>query len=92
MSKRVNRAARVGIHAVIKPTVSHDKIAALSIETKANLAYDVLSGIATQLEDVGIDPDLVASAAWDLGHELIRRDGSPPRVFRLNSKPVQKIV
>jgi hypothetical protein len=67
----------------LKATVARDQIAALAAEQQAELAYDVLGGVADKLTESGIDPDLVATAAWDLGHQLYRLDGSPVRVVRL---------
>jgi hypothetical protein len=83
---RKKRKLEIGFHVTLKSSVPREDVAALPITDKVELAYAVLGGVADQLADFGIDPDLVAGAAWDLGHELTRIDGSPPRVFRLNPR------
>ena len=78
------RRTKIGIHLTLKPTVSRERIAALPIEDQAELAYDVLGGIADHLAECGIAPDLVAHAATDLGYKLTKLAGGPPRVFRFD--------
>jgi hypothetical protein len=72
-----------GFLLTVKATVPRDQIAALDATVQANLAYDLLGGAADKLTEYGIAPDLVATAAEDLGRTLLRLDGSPPRVYRL---------
>jgi hypothetical protein len=84
--KKLDRR-KPGFHLTLKPAVSRDRIAALSATQQADLAYDVLGGVADKLTESGIDPDLVATAAIDLGRKLERLDGSPPRVVRLSRSP-----
>jgi hypothetical protein len=72
-----------GLRLTIKATAPRNQIAALPAKDQANLAYDAFGAIADKLTDCGIDPDLVATAASDLGHKLSRLDGSPRRVVRL---------
>jgi hypothetical protein len=67
-----------------------DQVAALPIEQQAKLAHIVFGAVADRLTDCGIAPDLVATAATDLGHELLRLDGSPPRVFALDPRDLKR--
>ena len=75
---------KLGFHLTLKATAPRNQIAALPAEDQANLAYDAFGAIADRLTECGIDPDLVATAASDLGHKLSRLDGSPLRVVRLS--------
>ena len=61
-------------------------VASLSNVQKANLAYDAFGQLADWLADHGIDPDLVATAASDLAHQLTTLDGTPRRVVRLEGR------
>jgi hypothetical protein len=73
---------KLGFHLTLKAPAPRNKIAALPAEDQANLAYDAFGAIADRLMECGIDPDLAATAALDLGNKLSQLDGSPPRVVR----------
>jgi hypothetical protein len=80
----MSKQRKLGFYLTLKATVPHDQIVALSAKDQATLAYDAFGAIADRLTECGIDPDLVATAAWDLGQKLLLLDGSPLRVVRLS--------
>jgi hypothetical protein len=62
--------------------LSREELGRMPADRQAGLAYDAFGHVADQLVEAGFEPDLVATAAWDLGQELMALDGSPSRVFR----------
>jgi hypothetical protein len=75
-----------GFYLTLKATTPPNQIAALPAVDQANLAHKAFGALADKLTECGIAPDLVATAALDLGYELAKLDGSPPRVVRIDPR------
>lgn len=68
------------IFCALTTSMPRQQIAALSVEQKADLAYRALGSVADALAERGIELDLVARAALDLGSKL--DPGTPARVVQ----------
>ena len=53
---------------------------------QAEAAYDLLGHVTDRLADFGFDPSVVACAAGDLAHELIKLAGGPVQVVRTDPR------
>jgi hypothetical protein len=62
--------------------LSREELGRMPADRQAGLAYDAFGHVADRLVEMGFAPDLVATAASDLGCELVALDGSPSCVFR----------
>jgi hypothetical protein len=68
---------------------SQKEIAGLPDTDQANLIYELLGYVTDRLPELGFDPSMVAQATYDLGHELLKRDGAPCRVIRIDPRRVK---
>ena len=59
-----------------------EEVQRLPIAEQADSIYQLLGRITDALADQGYSPAMIAQAVYDLGHELIKRDGTPIEVVR----------
>ena len=74
------------LQAELKTTLTVEEVQKLPIERQADMVYTFLGRATDTLADLGFDPSVIANVAWDLGHDLTKRDGAPVRVSRIDPR------
>ena len=72
--------------AKVECTLAVAKVQKLPVTEQADATYTLLGRVADALADFGCDPSVVAHAASDLAHDLVKRDGGPVKVVRLDPR------
>jgi hypothetical protein len=76
-----------GLEVELKSTLTVEEVQKLSPAEQANTAYTLLARITDMLPDLGFDPGVVANVAWDLGHDLAKREGGPAQIIQVDPRP-----
>lgn len=78
------------VKALVTVTYTREELSRMPPEDQAEVAHRTLSYVVDQLTEAGFEHDLVATAANDIGLEMLRLDGTPIRVIRLRSPKADK--
>ena len=71
---------------IIRTSLSREKIDGLFKTRQADMVYDVFGRVADGLAELGFDPAVIATVAFDLGAHLYQREGSPTDLVRIDPR------